>query len=194
MPKINLKTLAYNTIRNKIVTCQYAPGTFLNEEQLTTELSLSRTPVRDALGRLEQEGLLEIRPKCGILVRPLTLNDIDMIFEVRMMYEPYVLTHYGENLSVSALIMSACPNEFINRSYDTIQTQNERFRYMTGNVSNFRLEATFKEHMAIVEPCLKGDWEKAKEQLIYHLEQSKASAFRLVANAETNNLAHRMTL
>ncbi|MFQ8776707.1 MAG: GntR family transcriptional regulator [Roseburia sp.] len=49
MPKINLKTLAYNTIRSKIVTCQYAPGTFLNEEQLTTELSLSRTPVRDAL-------------------------------------------------------------------------------------------------------------------------------------------------
>ena len=46
MPKINLKTLAYNTIRSKIVTCQYAPGTFLNEEQLTTELSLSRTPVR----------------------------------------------------------------------------------------------------------------------------------------------------
>ena len=183
--------------------------------------------MRDALGRLEQEGLLEIRPKCGILVRPLTLNDIDMIFEVRMMYEPYVLTHYGAKLSVSALnefydifkkwdpnkeiyrdkdsfydldyrfhalIMSACPNEFINRSYDTIQTQNERFRYMTGNVSNFRLEATFKEHMSIVEPCLKGDWEKAKEQLIYHLEQSKASAFRLVANAETNNLAHRMTL
>lgn len=57
------------------------------------------------------------------------------------------------------------------------------FRYMTGNVSNFRLEATFKEHMAIVEPCLKGDWEKAKEQLIYHLEQSKASAFRLVAQS-----------
>ena len=56
------------------------------------------------------------------------------------------------------------------------------------------MEATFKEHMSIVEPCLKGDWEKAKDQLIYHLEQSKASAFRLVAASETNNLAHRMTL
>ena len=221
MPKINLKTLAYNTIRNKIVTCQYAPGTFLNEEQLTTELSLSRTPVRDALGRLEQEGLLEIRPKCGILVRPLTLNDIDMTFEVRMLYEPYILTHYGVNLSVSklkefyeifqkwdpekelyrdkdffydldyrfhAFLMSACPNEFINRSYDTIQTQNERFRYMTGNVS------TFKEHTAIVEPCLEGDWEKAADRLIYHLERSKASAFRLVADSDVNSLAHRMTL
>ena len=227
MPKINLKTLAYNTIRNKIVTCQYAPGTFLNEEQLTTELSLSRTPVRDALGRLEQERLLEIRPKCGILVRPLTLNDIDMTFEVRMLYEPYILTHYGVNLSVSklkefyeifqkwdpekelyrdkdffydldyrfhAFLMSACPNEFINRSYDTIQTQNERFRYMTGNVSNFRLEATFKEHTAIVEPCLEGDWEKAADRLIYHLERSKASAFRLVADSDVNSLAHRMTL
>ena len=56
MPKINLKTLAYNTIRSKIVTCQYAPGTFLNEEQLTTELSLSRTPVRDALGAGRSSG------------------------------------------------------------------------------------------------------------------------------------------
>ena len=48
MPKMNLKTQAYNTIRQKIVTCEYAPGTFLNEELLTTELGLSRTPVRDA--------------------------------------------------------------------------------------------------------------------------------------------------
>ena len=60
MPKINLKTLAYNAIRQKIVTCEYAPGTFLNEEFLTEDLNLSRTPVRDALGRLEQEGLIQI--------------------------------------------------------------------------------------------------------------------------------------
>ena len=133
MPKINLKTLAYNTIRTKIVTCQYAPGTFLNEEQLTTELSLSRTPVRDALGRLEQEGLLEIRTKCGILVRPLTLNDIDMIFEVRMMYEPYVLTHYGANLSVSALnefydiFKKWDPNKEIYRDKDSFYDLDYRF-------------------------------------------------------------------
>lgn len=227
MPKINLKTLAYNTIRSKIVTCQYAPGTFLNEEQLTTELSLSRTPVRDALGRLEQEGLLEIRPKCGILVRPLTLNDIDMIFEVRMLYEPYVLIRYGANIPTSALkefydifqkwdpskeiyrdkvafydldyhfhslIMSACPNEFIRRSYDAIQTQDERFRYMTGTVSNARLEATFKEHMAIVEPCLKGQWEEAAEQLRNHLERSKSSAFRLVVDSEDGRISQRFSM
>ena len=37
MVKTNLKTLAYNTIKQKIVTCEYAPGTFLNEEILTDE-------------------------------------------------------------------------------------------------------------------------------------------------------------
>ena len=47
MPKTNLKTLAYNKIRQKIVTCEYAPGTFLNEEILTEALGLSRTPIRD---------------------------------------------------------------------------------------------------------------------------------------------------
>ena len=79
MSKMNLKTQAYNTIRQKIVTCEYAPGTFLNEELLTTELGLSRTPVRDALSRLEQEGLIEIKPKKGIIVMPLSINTINMI-------------------------------------------------------------------------------------------------------------------
>ena len=50
--------------------------------------------------------------------------------------------------------------------------------------------------MAIVEPCLKGDWEKAAEQLRYHLERSKASAFQLVANtaAESGSMAQQFSL
>ena len=63
MAKTNLKTLAYKTIKQKIVTCEYAPGMYLNEEILTEELKISRTPIRDALSRLEQEGLIEIKPK-----------------------------------------------------------------------------------------------------------------------------------
>lgn len=54
---------------------------FLNEELLTTELGLSRTPVRDALSRLEQEGLIEIKPKKGIIVMPLSINTINMILK-----------------------------------------------------------------------------------------------------------------
>lgn len=57
MVKTNLENLGIQHNQAKIVTCEYAPGTFLNEEILTDELKISRTPIRDALSRLEQEGL-----------------------------------------------------------------------------------------------------------------------------------------
>ena len=82
MVKTNLKTLAYNTIKQKIVTCEYAPGTFLNEEILTDELKISRTPIRDALSRLEQEGLIEIKPKKGITVTALSIKDATPFYNI----------------------------------------------------------------------------------------------------------------
>lgn len=215
MPKINLKTQAYNTIRQKIVTCEYAPGTFLNEELLTSELGLSRTPIRDALSRLEQEGLIEIKPKKGILVMPLSINTINMIFEVRQLYEPYILLNYGTYLSTQQLknfysifsssktntscfenqnyfyeldtqfhnfIVNTCPNSYIRQNYNMIQTQAERFRYMTGNFSTKRLDNTFQEHLDIICACLKNDWKEAAEKMTYHLEQSKKSTFQLIFN------------
>ena len=87
MPKTNLKTLAYHHIRQKIITCEYAPGAFLNEEMLTEDMNLSRTPVRDALSRLEQEGLIQIRSKRGIMVTPLSVREINMIYEMRLLYD-----------------------------------------------------------------------------------------------------------
>ncbi|WP_367566586.1 GntR family transcriptional regulator [Lacrimispora sp.] len=213
MAKINLKTLAYNTIKQKIVQCEYAPGTDLNEEMLTVELKTSRTPIRDALSRLEQEGLIEIRPKKGITVTPLSAREINMIFELRNMYEPHILMNYGENIdqkqlkyfydifskenrdskcfkdndfyyeldtSLHQLIVSACPNTYIQNDYNLIRTQSERFRYLTGNKSNNRLEDTFKEHLDIIVPCLNKEWAAATEKLIYHLEESKKATFQLV--------------
>lgn len=220
MPKTNLKTLAYNAIREKIVSCEYVPGTFINEELLTSELNLSRTPVRDALGRLEQEGLVEIKPKRGIVVKPLTVNDINMIFEVRNIYEPYILLNYGPLIPADRLrafhdiflkrdpeneyfkvndyfyeldtrfhdlIVDSCPNSYIRQNYSLIKTQDERFRHMTGNVDDGRLEDTFKEHLAIIRPCLQNDWKTAAEKMACHLEQSKNSMFRLVFNNMDKN-------
>lgn len=212
MGKVNLKTLAYNSIKRKIITCEYAPGTFLSEEILTDELNISRTPIRDALGRLEQEGLLEIKPKKGIVVTSLSMKDINMIFEIRRMYEPYILEHYGTSLSDEKLteyykifshsnaenekfkdndyyyeldsafhlmIIDTCPNFYLKQNYKLIQTQSERFRFMTGNISNNRLEDTFKEHTEILTACLQKDWKTASEKMLYHLEESKKATFKL---------------
>lgn len=215
MEKIKLKTLAYNTIKDNIVTCEYAPGTFLSEEQLSAELAISRTPIRDALGRLEQEGLIEIKPKVGITVKTLTIKDLTMCFEIRMLYEPYIIKKYGTSLSDEELaryyqifsqpelhntsannndeyyqldssfhqmIIDICPNHYMKKSYSLIQTQSERFRYMSGNVANNRLEETFREHCEIISACLLKDWDVAAKQLSYHLKESKRATFQLIFN------------
>ena len=213
MPKTNSTTLAYHHIRQKIITCEYAPGAFLNEEMLTEDMNLSRTPVRDALSRLEQEGLIQIRSKRGIMVTPLSVREINMIYEMRLLYEPYALLNYGTLLPQESLtefyhifshknsdtecfqnndyfydldsrfhlmIIETCPNIYIHRSYRLIHAQDTRLRYMTGNVSNNRLEETFREHLAIIVPCLQGNWEKAAEKMVLHIEESKKSAFHLI--------------
>ena len=63
MKKGSLKLQSYNIIKDKIIRCEYAPNTLINEEALREELGVSRTPIRDALSRLEQEGLIQILQK-----------------------------------------------------------------------------------------------------------------------------------
>ena len=56
--KLSLKLQAYQYLKTKILNCEYRPNEFLNEQKLCAEMgNISRTPMRDALGRLEQEGL-----------------------------------------------------------------------------------------------------------------------------------------
>lgn len=96
--QVSLKQQAYQTIRAKILNCEYAPNSYLNEEQLCKEINVSRTPIRDALSRLEQENLIKILPKKGVVVAPLNINEINMIYETRILLEPYILSTYGNRI------------------------------------------------------------------------------------------------
>lgn len=215
--KKSLKQQAYNEIKRKIVTCEYAPNTLLNEELLREELHVSRTPIRDALSRLEQKGLITILPKKGIMVSSLSINDINMVFEVRMMYEPYALLHYGSRIPYSVLthsyellsdldamsedwaffqaddafhaaVVQAIGNRFLLQTYEWIQDQNLRFRVMTGQTSAPRLEDTSKEHTRILEACLKKDWSEAASAMKDHLINSKNATFDLLFQKKDTRL------
>ncbi len=98
MAKLSLKQVAYNTIRENLLNCKYEPGQFLNEDTLCEELNMSRTPIRDALGRLEQERLITIYPKKGMCVSPISLNDVNDVFEARCILEPYIIRTYCQHL------------------------------------------------------------------------------------------------
>ncbi len=99
-----LKQKAYNIIKHKILNCEYPPNMFLNEEILCNEIKASRTPIRDAIVRLEQENLVKILPKKGIIVAPLTVSEINSIYETRILLEPYVLTNYGPRITDATLV------------------------------------------------------------------------------------------
>jgi len=73
---------AYAAIKAEIVTNRLPPGAQRLEEELAVQLGMSRTPVREAIIRLEREGLVEIVPRRGMRVRALTKRDVREITEV----------------------------------------------------------------------------------------------------------------
>lgn len=71
----------YRRLRDDIVTCRLAPGQLLTERRLATATGFSPSSIREALTRLDQEGLIRTIPRKGYQVKPLTIKAIDDLFE-----------------------------------------------------------------------------------------------------------------
>lgn len=83
----SLVRMAAETIREMVLGGELRPGDRLVEERLTEELGISRPPLREALRLLEQEGLLLSMPRRGVIVTPLSAQDVYEIFTLRTNYE-----------------------------------------------------------------------------------------------------------
>jgi DNA-binding GntR family transcriptional regulator len=81
IPKQPLAAIAYETIVRKIICLEYQPSQHLEENQLVEDLSIGRTPIREALVRLHGERMVESHPKRGVIVRPITLQNTKSMFE-----------------------------------------------------------------------------------------------------------------
>ncbi len=86
-PQRSLSEQAYEQIRQRIVTLNLAPNSVVDEALLQQELGLGRTPIREALKRLELERLITIIPRRGIFVTPINLTDLQRLYEVRLNLE-----------------------------------------------------------------------------------------------------------
>jgi DNA-binding GntR family transcriptional regulator len=78
------------TLRDRICLLEYAPGSLLREALLAKEFGVSRTPIREILQRLAQEGLVSTRNGVGTLVRPLDFDQIEDIYEMRLRIAPLI--------------------------------------------------------------------------------------------------------
>jgi DNA-binding GntR family transcriptional regulator len=86
-----LKEQAYTIIKRAITSLQLQPGASIVESQLAQRLGISKTPIRMALVRLEQEGFIETRRASGTFVRRMTFDDVCEVFEVRRALEQCAL-------------------------------------------------------------------------------------------------------
>lgn len=78
---------AYARIKQRILDNDYVPGDSVLEQALADDLGLSRTPIREALVRLEQEGLVTVVPRHGMRVLPLLPRDMREIYEIMISLE-----------------------------------------------------------------------------------------------------------
>lgn len=85
--RLSLRDQAYEAIKHDIITCALRPGEYVNESLLCERLKFGRTPVHQAIGQLKLQGLLDIIPRKGIIVRPINLDEIMQVAEVRMINE-----------------------------------------------------------------------------------------------------------
>jgi DNA-binding GntR family transcriptional regulator len=85
----NLAERAYALIQRDIITLRLKPGAALNEADLVARTGIGRTPVHQAVHRLVLEGQLSVMPRKGLMVRPLSLDDLLAIVDVRRVNEAY---------------------------------------------------------------------------------------------------------
>ena len=212
---MSLKEKAYKTIKEKILTCQYAPGQSINEDMICSSLKISRTPVRDALSRLSQESLIEIKPKKGILISNIKLSDLNDLYTARLFMEPSIILEFGKNADKDKLtslqqeflnidmeaitcynytkfdnsfhkyIFSLADNPYFNKFYENLSTMDCRISVLGGLSPLERRKKSKEEHINILQYMMDDDFEKASEEMKAHIIAAKKSKFNLLMNNKT---------
>lgn len=210
--KQSLKTQIYDAIKRSIIFCEYAPGMQLNEDLICQQFGASRTPVRDALGRLEQEGLVSIHAKRGLIINTVSLRSINELYEARQRIEPYAVRTYGNLQSDDVYaeyvsffsghsmekhkmyemddrfhrsFIDASNNRYLALIYGITADQSVRCRILSNTCD--RMEATCQEHYDIAMNCLLRNWAKAADCVRVHLEASKNSIINYVMSQNLNS-------
>lgn len=109
----------YTRLRNAIVTGYFAPGARVIERDLTDQLKVSRTPIREALKQLEQERLIVCYPHKGCFVRSPTFKEASQAYELRRMAEGFSAELAAERSTPEDL---AAMSEAIRKSSEALQS------------------------------------------------------------------------
>lgn len=99
----SVREAAYAHLRGSILAGFLPPGARISEPGLAEQLGISRTPVREALQRLSQEGLVELSPGKGARVRTLSADEVREVYDVRALLEAEAASLAARNASAAEL-------------------------------------------------------------------------------------------
>lgn len=95
--ELPLSERAYIGLRDMVVTLEVAPGAPINEDRLSKQLGFGRTPIREAIKRLESEGLVVIYPRRGTFATEVNITDHRLIADVRWQLEGHAAKRAAQN-------------------------------------------------------------------------------------------------
>lgn len=209
----NLKNHVYNILKERLVNCIYPPGMILNEAQLAAELNLSRTPIREAISRLEMEGFVKILPKKGIYVTDILLNDIMQIFQTRIEIEPIALRLAAPHLSKEELqtfcqkfsepitdiqnsfrldtemhlfIIEHCENRYIINMMRRVFDENTRI-IISSKQNQIQIHDAKQEHLEILNQLIQNKYTEAEINMRKHIENCRHAALDFFYGKTTYN-------
>lgn len=193
-----LREIVFESLREAIISGVLAPGERLMEIQLADEMGVSRTPVREAIRKLELEGFVVMIPRKGAYVAGVSHKDVADVFEIRAaleglaaslaaervteeeieQMERILLYHEEEEVNLEeivesdtdfhALVYKASRNERLIQILANLREQIQRFRATSLAVPG-RVKEAIEEHRAIVEALASHDAEKAQELATAHI-------------------------
>jgi DNA-binding GntR family transcriptional regulator len=114
IPTVNRSSLreqVYEILRDQLDTGALQPGSAIRQDEIARQLGVSRTPLREALLRLEQEGFVVIKPRSGILVRRLTEQTIRNLYQMIGALEASVLVTEPDSLTDEKIAAMRAHNE-----------------------------------------------------------------------------------
>lgn len=215
---INSENQAAYCYQQLILSLQNAtiqPGDYLREQILAKEFGVSRTPVREALRKLETEGLVHSEPRLGMRVRTLDYTEVMELYEVREVHEravarlaaakstPIELSELKNlqaelervkdkppkmaalNLRFHVSLLQMAKNRFLTRAVETMQRTLLLLGPSTLNDPK-RAATAIKEHRALIKALEKRDADKAESIMSEHLQNAQRSRIRQIRGESFN--------
>ena len=173
-----LREVVFNTLRQAILKGELKPGERLMEIALAEKLGVSRTPIREAMRKLELEGLVVMIPRRGAQVANITEKDLNDVLEVRITLENMAIEKACANMTdadIRKLEQAAEVLQVLNNLREQIYRY--RVEYLKEGESRNRL---VKEHEKITRAIKERDVKAAQELSFEHLENQRMGIIQAI--------------